>query len=388
MEGLTVNGNTWTAVTSGGGQYGTSHPPDVSESDYLLVKFKGPLSGPQHDELKRVHVDIIQYMGNDVYLCGFKPKKAEDLQAVHDLGDFVQEAKIYHPNLVAHPSLKEGDPNDKVDVQICLHDNIPSTRIEEVKAKIATIIGASAQSVEITDDGITKIEIQRDKLLPLATMDEVYTINQYQESELFNNVACEIMQIRGPTVATAIPFNGSKQNIFVADSGFDTGETTPGKYHAAFGDRVKEIFPLGRGKTLASPQAGDDPTGHGTHVCGSVLGKLQHKNNMVIEGPASGAKLYVQSIFSGWQKRIVENKTVYRALLGGLEDFPPGPKLFGPAIKKEAFIHTNSWGYRGRYEAQVSGSIDDFAWRHPSMVILFAAGNDGDLGGGSHRPIP
>ncbi len=205
MEGLTVNGNTWTAATSGGGQYDTAQPPDVSETDYILVEFTGPLSGPQQDQLKAVDVDVIEYMGNDVYLCGFEPKTAEALEAVR-AQDFVQNAEMFHPNLVAHPSLKEGNPKDKVDVQICLHDNIPDTRIEEVKTNIANIIGASAQSVKITDDGITKIEIQRDKLLPLAKMDEVYAINEYRESKLFNNVACEIMQIRGPTVAKAIPY--------------------------------------------------------------------------------------------------------------------------------------------------------------------------------------
>lgn len=105
-------------------------------------------------------------------------KKPDDLQAVIDRPFFV-DAKVFHPNCVAEPSLKEGDPEDEVDVEISLHADIAEEKLDEVRNKIAQAIDISTDIVEITDDGVSKIAIQRDKLRPLAAIDQVYAIDMY-----------------------------------------------------------------------------------------------------------------------------------------------------------------------------------------------------------------
>ncbi|KEY74362.1 hypothetical protein S7711_09798 [Stachybotrys chartarum IBT 7711] len=64
-------------------------------------------------------------------------------------------------------------------------------------------------------------------------------------------------------------------------------------YHEAFTDRVLKLFPLGRPSTGES----SDPSGHGTHVYGLVLGVGNHESKGVVESPASEATLIVQSLF-------------------------------------------------------------------------------------------
>ncbi|KAK0638491.1 peptidase S8/S53 domain-containing protein [Cercophora newfieldiana] len=381
MDQLKINGNNCQAA--GDGVYAPPAAPDVSQSDYILVELAGPPGAAEQDQLAQDNVDILQYMGKKVFLCSFKPKTVEDLQTVINR-PFVVRAEVYHPNCVAEPALKEGDDTDDLDVEISLHQDVPEEKLDEVKEKIAQATGVTADDLAFGDDGVTSITIKRSQLSSLAEIDEVYAINRYDQPELFNNVACEILKVRGPTGIKSTEYTGGGQKVCVADTGFDTGTTDPKKHHPAFETRVKELMALGRPTLNLS----NDPDGHGTHVCGSVLGKLQHAKPEVgmIEGAAPGASLYVQSLFDGnFNKR--ENGT-YSAGLGGLIDNPAGFRLFRPAFERGVYIHTNSWGGGRGFAAQTTDSIDDFAWRYPAMTILFAAGNDGRGADGKGANLP
>jgi hypothetical protein len=300
MDAIEINGNAWSAVqTASNSVYDTSESeiPTVAESNYI-VQMTGPPGAVEQDQLEEDQVEILKFLGNNVYLCGFKPTDPKHLESVIERRSFVVDAKVFHPNCVAEPSLKEGDPQDKLDVQIYLHANIPESKLDEVRDKIANTTDVPRDSVEITDDGITKISIQRDKLKPLALIDEVYAINEFELPVLHNDVACDIMKVRSQASgANTTRFHGNGQNIFVADTGFDTGDLA--KYHPAFENRVKDLFPLGRPPKDQENGLSNDLDGHGTHVSGSVLGKLKHHTRGMIEAPASGANLYVQSLHDG-----------------------------------------------------------------------------------------
>jgi serine protease AprX len=368
METIEINGNDWSvAQTASDGLYDTPEVPTVAESNYIVLQTTGPPGAEEQDQLEEDQVEILQFLGSNVYLCGYKPTDPSHLESVIARRSFVVDAKVFHPNCVAEPALKEGNIEDKLDVQICLHADIPEGQLDDVRDKIADAIQVPRDSVEITDDGITKISIRRDQLKPLALIDEVFAINQYELPVLYNDVACNIIKVRSqPAGATTTKLDGSGQKIFVCDTGFDRGVESPASHHPAFEKRVKGLFALGRPSTGLS----NDIDGHGTHVAGSVLGKLKHNTRGMIEAPASGAHLYLQSVHDG---TFVERA----ASLSGLITFPAGPKLFQPALDHEAYIHTNSWGGGRGYQAQDTGSIDDFAWRNPSLTVLFAAGNEG-----------
>jgi serine protease AprX len=49
-------------------------PPSVAESNYILIQTTGPLSAENKEALANTEVHLLEYKGNNVYLCGYKPK--------------------------------------------------------------------------------------------------------------------------------------------------------------------------------------------------------------------------------------------------------------------------------------------------------------------------
>jgi hypothetical protein len=210
--------------------------------------------------------------------------------------------------------------------------------------------------------GKIRLSIQESRLENVAKIDAIRSIHAVPPRALRTNVARGI--INADVVVDSVPYKGDGEIVAVADTGFDKGDATfP---HLAFSGRVKTLYALGRISPTAKT---NDPDGHGTHVCGSVLGN--HTSASMggrIEAPASQAKLVMQSLLDSGGS------------LGGiptnLED------LFRkPYDTDKARVHSNSWGavFTGSqlpYDSSAS-EIDKFVWDHPDMVICFAAGNDG-----------
>jgi hypothetical protein len=194
----------------------------------------------------------------------------------------------------------------------------------------------------------------------VAAIDGVRLIQEVHPAKLFNNKALPILNAHLPL--NGIEYKGEGQVVAVADTGFDKGSTDDS--HHAFTGRVKQLYALGR----KDEDLADDPNGHGTHVCGSVLGDGNSATmGGQIQGTAPKATLVVQSLLDSQNS------------LGGIPaDFN---QLFLPPYQKDgARVHTNSWGSSAGVQLPYNGSstgIDRFVWEHPDMVILFAAGNDG-----------
>lgn len=168
---------------------------------------------------------------------------------------------------------------------------------------------------------------------------------------------------------------GQGQIVAVADTGLDTGNLDT--LSADFAGRVIETFARGR--------SGDwsDANGHGTHVAGSVLGN----------GRDSGSDPDARDYGGSFAGVAPEADLVFQSLLdadGGLGGLPDDlGDLYRQAYDAGARIHTNSWGgsffikplsrfvTAGTYPP-TSVQTDRFAWEHKDMVIIFAAGNDGN----------
>ncbi|HDQ72303.1 MAG TPA: hypothetical protein ENN19_09425, partial [Chloroflexi bacterium] len=183
----------------------------------------------------------------------------------------------------------------------------------------------------------------------------------------------DIMRVE--TVWEELGLYGQGQIVAVADTGLDSGNLDT--LSADFADRVLETFARGR------PGDWSDAHGHGTHVAGSVLG------NGRLSGSDPGARNYGGS-FAGVAP---EASLVFQSLLdenGGLGGLPDDlGDLYRQAYDAGARIHTNSWGANffikplsrfltaGTYPP-ASVQTDRFAWEHKDMVIVFAAGNEGN----------
>lgn len=253
-----------------------------------------------------------------------------------------------------------------VNVDVDFHHGVAVTH--ELIHAVADATHLDEETLVADEDKIS-LTVQRRYLSDLAALDQVKSIHQVHARKLHNNVARTILrsdQAVDPVQNT--PYGGEGQVICVADTGFDKGSMKPSDVPAAFkttnGVRVRHLYPLGR------PSSTADTDGHGTHVCGSVLGDdTSAVTGERVQGTAPKATLVMQSLLDS---------------RGGLGGIPKDLRtLFRvPYTEHGARIHTNSWGsapepfYQIKYNDE-SREIDDFVVKNRDMVILFAAGNDG-----------
>jgi hypothetical protein len=192
---------------------------------------------------------------------------------------------------------------------------------------------------------------------------------------------------------------GSGEVVAVCDTGIDSGDPTT--IHPDFRGRVKAVksYPMTDDFDgyVQNPRGNDGPadlaSGHGTHVAGSVLGDGTASAavpglNTRIRGVAHKAKLVFQAVEQEMKwKDPKEFQRSGRFILAGIpHDLGP---LFQDAWNKGARVHSNSWGGGdpGAYDIQCE-QLDRFVWKHPTFIVVVAAGNDGTDADGDGRINP
>lgn len=335
---------------------------DASETNYILIETKeSPLEGGEKKELRNMGVHIHEFVGDEsrnIYLCRYESENLARIRAL----DFVKYTSIYGQDLVIQPEAQSQYPSKRkakraVDVMLH-HDVVLSGSLIQQIADAANInVSAIAHH-----QGKVRLNVTQEELSKLAAIDAVRSIKEIYPARMFNNIARGIMNANNVT-GNGIICKGEGQIVAVADTGFDNGSITD--VHHAFEGRCIKLYPLGR------EDAPDDPDGHGTHVCGSVLGSGHSNIEGKVEGVAPGADLIVQSLLAD------------DGSLGGIPD--DLNCLFDTPYEDGARVHTNSWGsgpLPGSSETQLpytqdSEEIDSFVWNHQDMAVLFAAGNSG-----------
>jgi len=342
---------------------------DASKFNYILVQTTHPLNREEKSQLAEAGASILEYVPQDTYLCHFPPS---DLGRVRAL-KFVSWTGPYDKGFKLHPALigleRKGTVRSLFEVSVRPHATLDATpkvvdvilhrnlKASDVLEKIAEAAQVSPDLIQVARNKV-RLTVKARQLDALANVDGVRTVEEVRPRKLLNNVARKILG--APVVGAANPpFFGQGQVVAVADTGFDRGSTTD--THPAFTGRVQKLYPLGR------PNDTSDTDGHGTHVCGSVLGNgTSAILNLSIQGTAPEAKLVMQSVLDSG---------------GGLGGLPADLNdLFtAPYNSDGARIHSNSWGSTigdGSYDSQAS-EVDDFVWNHRDMLICFAAGNAG-----------
>ena len=113
----------------------------------------------------------------------------------------------------------------------------------------------------------------------------------------------------------------------------------------------------------------DYQSGHGTHVCGSIVGHkstLGTKNGEAdgfADGNARNARVAFYDIGDS------------KGDLTGLNDF--APVYLTPGYTAGARIHSASWGSTDNNYADNDAEMDAFTETHPDFLMFIAAGNDG-----------
>lgn len=270
---------------------------------------------------------------------------------------------------------------------------------------------AGVRSVSAAGDRglVVNLNASKDPATDVQTIAALRGLKGMEEKhlkQLWNNVARGVVGNRVVDAnPTGLGLSGDGEIVAVADSGLDTGD--PSTLHPDFQGRVHHIesFPIvpSLNDFLTNPGGDDGPadrfSGHGTHVCGSVLGDGSRSRTLglaPIEGVAPGANLVFQAID---QTTVWNQQGIFAFLSQGRT--PPSHGLFGipddlgdlfqPAFDQGARIHSNSWGggRPGEYDAQCA-DLDRFVWEHKDFLVLVAAGNDGidDTPGGGQGITP
>lgn len=355
----------------------TAHPAttemDSKEmSNYILIQTYVALSSPQMNQLEDSGLHFLEYISKNTYLYKRHHAGLRDIGRLHYVAYIGTYGKGYKisTSLESTPRLPRGHPSrTPCLVDIVFHNDVEPATLRDRVAEAAHVIP------ETLDFGQHKLRhtIQKQYLEDLASIDEVRFISEVRKSELRGVTARQILEADGrnnPGVEHNEVYEGEGEVIAVADTGLDTGNIT--NLHGAFSmphddhrnTRVTSMYPLSQCKRT------NDTDGHGTHVCGLVVGSYRIRggehSGLELKGTAPRAQLVFQCLGSDINGIPTELGTLF-------ED---------PYHSNGVRVHTNSWGaiWRG-YQYQYSHmnraeEIDRFIWEHPDMVICFAAGND------------
>ncbi len=220
----------------------------------------------------------------------------------------------------------------------------------------------------------------RQVLLKVSRVHGVQTIVPVILPGLSNDVAARIIEVTPVRDEGASRhFTGKGEIVGVVDTGLDTGNLND--LHPDFKGRVKEIvsWPVSLGYAVENAGHDDGPAdtanGHGTHVSGSIVGTgaaSAARGLAPIRGMAPDARLFFQAVQQ--QTEFMDGSRAY-ALTG----FPPDiRKLLQQAYDAGARVYNISIAFslNGKYDL-VAWQIDHFVWEHPDMVVVVAAGNEG-----------
>lgn len=407
MAAININGHTVQAHSQQEG--GHHYTPEASSSSYILVQCSDFPSNEQLQQLKDMKIRILEKLENHTYLCCYEHA---DLDIIRTL-PFVTYANVYHPDLVVHKSLTDGlaRVNRRVLHEVAAHGGPPTvssaTSTEPVPVHDKTISvnvmlhPGSAMTpadlkahlskelnidpAEINEDvGSVMLDIKADQIDQIARIDDVRRIRELPRFKLHNYTGRAIL---GPGIAAPgkklaarqRAFDGEGEVVAVADSGFDRGiiddnDTT--RMHEAFVGRMVQLanYNYKAEGDRASANPAFDSHGHGTHVCGSVVGcftSADPNHTQTVKGTAPKARLFVHACdFKTFTK-----DWVYSKLLNDPYD----------DADVKARIFSNSWGEEpdrdpvpDQYEYNdPAEKTDGIVNTKRNLIALWAAGNSG-----------
>jgi subtilisin family serine protease len=310
-----------------------------------LVQCRGPIQEHWKTALQQAGGTVRNYMPDFAFLVDMAPTTAATivtLPFVHWLGEYQPDYKY---GRMCH------NTRGMLTVTIT---TFADTDTACVAARVRAVGGAERARAGAAN-GVVRAHIPASSIAALAAMAEVEWLEPYVAPILLNDVAVQAPRMNVHTVWTNYGLTGKGQIVAVADTGLDNG-TNNATLHPDFTNRVHTTFALGRANDWS------DPDGHGTHVCGSLLGNGSASAGQ-FKGVAYEAQLIMQSTMDA----------------GGYLILPSDINvLFMQTYTNGARIHSDSWGSStfGEYTAS-SRQADEFMWHHKDALLIFAAGNDG-----------
>lgn len=326
---------------------------------FFIVQFGGPVMDAWKEHLTSLGAVIFGYMPDYAFIVKADPARADAIAGL----PFVRWMGAYHPGYKLSPNLKEH--SGSISMSVIFFEDGPALEYK-LRAIGVTILWTDWLAVRVEAD----VSMAR----VLAFMPEVQFVEPLNVPTLLNDNDARILHVRQQNDGNFTndglslwSYNNSKfeglatgkgVKVAVQDSGVDGN-------HVDFTN--KKVFY----KSYYGSAQWTDSMGHGTHVAGTVLGTGQGQGGKYAGLAPEAGLIALQGISSNI-----------------------APEAANAASQKDAQdngadICTNSWGDPSQHGTYGSYAIAyDKAVRdcdpqeagNQSMIIIFAAGNEGTTG--------
>jgi hypothetical protein len=382
-------------------------PDPAAESQVMLVKFPGPITAAQANELRLVSQKIYTYLPYYTYLVKMPAGEKAAKSRLARLG--ASWSGPYHPAYKISPAVANVEKTEKAETEKSVRfvyrpvilEVLPDADVQEVLGKIRDLgikgvvgsrHGAFFSKVRLLLTASEIAHVRND----LARLPEVFWIDLEGRRVLLNDTTVWVGQSGLSGGQTTPIFTqgifGEGQVVGIVDTGIDpdmcffrdtslglppTNLCNGGTTVNTSQRKLLAVDFLTTSECNGGISATEwDTQNHGTHVAGTVAGD-NFANPLIhntADGMAPGAKLVIQD--AGYS---VDNCGDLPGIGCPVVDLNP---IFQQAYTQGARLHTNSWGdnenaaVQNNYSAG-SQDVDEFMWNHKDFLIFFAAGNEG-----------
>jgi len=327
--------------------------PEAPADAVYRIRLESRISPGDLDALGKLGVEVLAHEPHRWYRAQVPRAAVERVRALPFVLDMAEygAAQTATPALVEAVASRDAAASEPETFDVTLHRDTDLPAIRQILA--------GTEGVEVVDAAARTIRFRASPAAPflgaLAELPQTAILTPVRPATLFADHGRQLIGI--DALGGAAHREGEGEIVGILDSGIDSS-------HPDFADRVASA------ESLDGPAT--DTFGHGTHVAGIVAGTGAASGG-AIKGVAPKAKLAVLKVTGE----------------GGQTLLPPdlGP-LLQRVVDKGARIVNLSLGVpasqdMGGIYDHYSQTADAFVHDHPDVLVVVAAGNEGDAPDGT-----
>ncbi|KAJ8107331.1 hypothetical protein ONZ43_g6766 [Nemania bipapillata] len=169
----------------------TDRPQDrATDFNYILIQGQNPLTDTQMREIQSLGVQFVEHLSGNAWVCRFEPT---DLSVIRTL-DYIRHVSRFPAVQKLPPELKSQDNVSACTVDIVLH-KLSDQTASDLSQRISRLTGVSPEDMSIRrGDTVIRTNLDPQRLMDIAKIDEVGAIQEVVDLELHNNVARTILK--------------------------------------------------------------------------------------------------------------------------------------------------------------------------------------------------